>query len=68
VLLVADENRQGLEAVTKALGDAGISVGFLMAQMVGFRCRGTRLQGRPTPALYELNAIASTTKPVNERA
>jgi hypothetical protein len=39
VLLVEDDNRKrlGLE-LTKTLGDAGISVSFLMAQVAGSRC------------------------------
>jgi hypothetical protein len=38
VLLVEGDNRKGLGSVlTKALGDAGISVSFLMAQIVGLR-------------------------------
>jgi hypothetical protein len=38
VLLVEGNNRQGLGyALAKATGDAGVSVNFLMAQMVGRR-------------------------------
>jgi hypothetical protein len=38
VLLVEGDNRQGLGyALVKAIGDAGISVSFLMAQVVGRR-------------------------------
>jgi hypothetical protein len=38
VLLVEGDNRQGLGyALAKAIGDAGISVSFLMAQVVGRR-------------------------------
>jgi hypothetical protein len=38
VLLVEGENRQGLGyALAKAIGDAGINVSFLMAQVVGRR-------------------------------
>ena len=38
VLLVAGDNRQGLGyALAKAIGNAGISVSFLMAQVVGRR-------------------------------
>ncbi len=38
VLLVEGDNRTGLgHAITKALGDAGINLGFAMAQVVGRR-------------------------------
>ena len=38
MLLVEGDNRQGLGyALAKAIGDAGISVSFLMAQVVGRR-------------------------------
>jgi hypothetical protein len=38
VLLVEGDNRQGLGyALTKAIGDAGINVSFVMAQVVGRR-------------------------------
>jgi hypothetical protein len=37
-LLVQGDNRQGLgHALTKAIGDAGINLGFVMAQVVGRR-------------------------------
>lgn len=38
VLLVEGDNRSGLgHAITRALGDAGINLGFAMAQVVGRR-------------------------------
>lgn len=63
VLLVEGDNRKALgSALTKALGDAGISVSFLMAQVVGSRYAAVFGFKNDDDAAKAANLIKKTTK------
>ena len=68
VLLVEGDNRPGLGyAVTKAVGDAGINVSFLMAQVVGGRYSAVFGFENDTDATKAATLLKKAATPVRRR-